>query len=297
LPSKNNIRENVTFNINGTHYANTYRRVLLDELYAYYLDFELGAGNIITDDAFILDDMIKDRLNMLIINQPDNNLVDDRNPFSKHKFEIDVTNDTTEVIYITASDITGSGVKLVFAEHTRIIGLNPRCSIKIKNIVINKRRIKEDGKLSLVSNFNYVPLTVKGGGAYSDDMKSSITEVEKYEISFRTFGVKGTVILDNANTYLRNKLKMMKDLGDNQFNISMEMFVDGNVHIFRYMNIDYTECNLIVSYIMDKYPDFPFCNFEKIHPSKEEFNIIIKHKDAVKILHSAIDGLIKYYTN
>lgn len=132
-------------------------------------------------------------------------------------------------------------------------------------------------------------------GEYDNSMKSSVTTVQTYLLKFKTFGVKTTVLLDNANKYLVHKFKCMKSLGDNQYNISLETFIDGNVHTFRYNNIDFTECNLITSFIMDKFPDFPFCNFEMIHPLKREFNIIIRHKDAPKILNDTIDALISIF--
>lgn len=141
LPSAKNIREKASFNIDGTQYANTYRRVLLEELYAYFLDFELGEHNVTTTDDFFIDDMFKDRLNSLIINQVDDNLINIDIPanIKKIKMEINVTNDTSELIYVTAGDIKGGSNAIVFHEHVRLIGLNPGCSLVIKNIFVNKK--------------------------------------------------------------------------------------------------------------------------------------------------------------
>ena len=89
LPSTKNIREKASFNINGTQYANTYRRVLLEELYAYFLDFELGEHNVNTTDDYFIDDMFKDRLNSLIINQVDDNLINDDIPANIKKIKME----------------------------------------------------------------------------------------------------------------------------------------------------------------------------------------------------------------
>lgn len=318
LPSKENIREFMSFEVHhpiATSYSNSLRRILLEELYVYHLDFELGAGNININDVggindaddYILDDMVRDRIIGLSINQIDDNLVNNIIPdkFKNLRFEIDVFNDTEEVIYVLAKDIKPykHNYKLVFAENVPIIGLNPKCRLNIKNIFINKNSTVEDGKLFNVSNFTFLPLidgSENSNKQFSTDLKSSVVNVEKYRLSFNTFGVSASVLLENSIKHLKNKLQIMYDVlhqtfnnspkTENQYNISVDIISE---YIFKYYNINFTLSTLIVHYINFKFPDFPFCNYELVHPAKNEMNLIIKHKDSVNILLDSIKQLIQ----
>lgn len=318
LPSKENIREFMTFEVHhpiATSYANSLRRVLLEELYVYHLDFELGADNININDVggindaddYILDDMVRDRIVGLSVNQIDDNLIDNKIPdkYKNIRFEIDVFNDTEEVMYVMSSSIKPykHNVKVVFTETVPIIGLNPKCRLHIKNIFINKTSTMEDGKLFNISNFTFLPLINNDNNTtqqFQTELKSAITNVEKYRLSFNTFGVSGGVLLNNAIQHLKNKLNIMFEVlhqthnnnfkTENQYNISVDII---SKHLFRYTNINFTLSTLIVHYINFKFPDFPFCNCELIHPAKSEMNIIVKHDNGVNILLDSIKELIK----
>jgi hypothetical protein len=130
LPNLN--KNSISFDIIDTNeaFANAIRRVYNDELLVKCLD--INVHNLVTNDKYILTDNIKERINLISLSQ---NIPNDT------KFNLNIVNNTNDIINIYTKDITNKNKndkKSYFNNNIQICSLKPNRFINISDIYINK---------------------------------------------------------------------------------------------------------------------------------------------------------------
>lgn len=140
LPEK--VPEYITFTINtNAKVANAIRRTLLDEIKAKALD----AGEVETNDIYILKDELRENIGLIPIDQTI--------PIGA-KFSLAVENNKTNILPVKSRQIRTS-IKNPFNSRIELCSLNPGKRVQIKNISVVEGRGRNHAKFSLVSTVGY----------------------------------------------------------------------------------------------------------------------------------------------
>lgn len=277
-------RESISFdikNINSST-ANSIRRVLLGELEILCFNFLCGGKSINKNnyDNFILEDVINDRLNSIPLTYDIynvNQILEDND-----KYEINVTNITNDIIYVTTDDIkpvsNNKRKHINWFKNTRICALNSGCTLNIKNIHL---RLLKNGRTTPVTNFTYMIIN------NNNDVSSVMSSPTNFHIGFHSLGIKISHLMsfccDTIINRLKNSEKYDLDKNDERY-------------IFK-LDETYTIANLIVEKIYKIDNNIPFVTFEQSHPLQNDISIIIKHVESEKIYNKAIKLLIEDFNN
>ncbi len=183
--------------------ANAFRRVISSELPVKYLTLEYN--DIITDDKYIIGEMIIQRINSIPLVQdcPDG-----------AKFRLDYTNTTSEVVRIKSGNIkieqNGNSQAIFFNKNIELLTLNPGRQIHMRSIYVTKEYGYKEGFATLACNVASVAITDKKLKSQFDrDGESSlIANITSFTLSFNT---KGTMSTKNIMKYACDTLLLRLD--------------------------------------------------------------------------------------
>jgi DNA-directed RNA polymerase subunit L len=315
LPNLN--KKSVSFDIINSNeaFANAIRRVYNDELIVKCLD--INVHNLVTNDKYILTDNIKERINLISLVQ---------NIDTETKFNLNVINNTNDIINIYAKDIINKNKndkKQYFNENIQIFSLKPNRFINISEIYINKEHGYNNSIYSLGSWKYKVINTDFNISSLNNDVKDFSLEL----INNSNIEIKEIIINIYENLYLRLKKiqssvndyvlhvnntnyedvnKIMNSSNDlyiinnKLINDSNILDIDGsipeeisNIYEIHINNEYHTIGNLISKYVFLQEPSIELINYKLIHPLTHKIIITIKHSEYKKIIHDSIERIIK----
>ncbi len=289
-------------------FANALRRVFNDELDVKILDFDLR--DIISNDKFILPDNIKERINLISLDQDiDDHLI----------FNLNIINNTNNIINIYTRDITIKGNTnksdlVLFNKNIQICSLRPNKFINISNIKISKNKGYVNHVYSLGS-FKYECINT------DFNISSLVNELKDFKLSFTlNIGKNVNKIIDMIynNLYFRFKY-IQKEIHDYEINqnsedlnkLNHDIYIIKNTKIINIKNneeseniIDnlyeihinkecYTVGKLISKYVYDEDNNIGLIHDKMIHPLSHKLIITIMHNDYKKIIYNAIDNILR----
>ena len=303
-------KKSVSFDLieSNEAFANAIRRVFNDELLIKC--FDVNVHNINTNDVFILPDNIRERLNLISINQS----IDD-----KLIFNLKVNNNTNDIINVYADSIINtnkSDNKMYFNNNIQICTLKPNKYLNLSNIFINKGH-GYDNNIYSIGSFNYKCIN-------TDFSIASVNNTLKdFNLRFLTNSnteLKYLIELIYNNLYFRLK-KTQSNINeyiidnhtDNIHKINNDMYILANNSIKDLDNLDisndindtvndlyeihinneyHTLGNLITKYVYNLDNNIELINYKLYHPLTHKIIITIKHPNYKKIISDAIDNII-----
>ncbi len=292
LPSKEDdlIRERISFELidTNTATANAIRRVLTSEIDILCLTFDIGGSNTNSEnyDPYILEDYVCSRLNMIPLSYDIDKTDEILN--NNCKYEINITNNTTELLYITSNNIKIQDNKkslVKFFNQINIIPILTGYKLNIKNIYIKK---DNSGKITPVTNFTFKAINKIEDKTDFTKLSSNFTTYTNYYFQFDTMGVDSIKLLNHVFKILINRLKNIKEKTTTDINSER--------YIFKIANETYTIANIIVSKIYELDKNIPFVTFEQPHPLKNEIWIIVKHINPEQIFNKSIESCIDNFS-
>lgn len=283
-------------------FANCIRRFLLDEIDVYSMDVD--EGNIITDDKFILGDVLKKRIELIPFQQK----IDDINDL---KISLTVENKTDDLMTVYTRHMTitdkknkSLDIEKYFSMNIPIIQLRSNTSLEVKNINIVKGCGKKDaGKFCLLSNIYYEILDVKPfeESKYEKKGQSSLnSNPEHFKIGYTTHrNIEPKKIMTMCCDGITNRLSAIQLALANIKNDTTVYFSDlieleskGDVKLYHFKGEYWTIANIIARYCFLEFKDIKFVCACIIHPSTEESIVKIRHPESVKIINAAIEHIL-----
>lgn len=260
-------------------FANAIRRCLINELDIKILTVHMS--DIFVDDKYLLTDLIKDRIELLSINQniPDN-----------LKFQLNVTNDTLNIMNIMSSDLIpndGSSNNNYFNTNIKICELNSNKTIVINNIKVNTNNGIFNSKYELAC----IEYEVINTDFTINSLNNNVTD---FRFNIRT---NGNIELYNIITMVVNNLETrLKLIESNIINTDLQFqdfYITKTLDITEYHinNEKWTIGNLLCWYVYiidNTIVVFPY----EEHELKNKIIIKIIHNDPNKILLKAIKLII-----
>jgi len=310
LPNLN--KQSISFDIIDSNeaFANAIRRVYCDELLVKCLD--INVHNLVTNDKYILSENIKERINLIALNQ---------NIDSDIKFNLNVSNNTNDIINIYTRDIVNKDdQKKYFNTNMQICSLRPNRFINISEIYINKdygfnnsiyslgsfkyKAINTDFTISSLNNnikdfhlelINNSNITIKDIAIQIYEnlyfrLKKIQSSINDYNINTNSEDINKISNTSNELYIINNKL--IRDSSNLDINESISEEVNNLYEI--YINNEYhTIGNLITKYVFLQDPSIELINYKLIHPLTHKVVITIKHSEYKKIINDSIENIIK----
>jgi hypothetical protein len=300
----------VSFHLKNTYtgFANAIRRVLIEEILVKCMT--LQEKDLITDDEFILSDIVLKNINLVPIDQ-----IVGLNDYADKTIFIDKYNNTNNVINVKASDIkiiSKSNIKsskelsikqLIPDSNITIFTLRPGKNVKILNITLEEGYAKDDAsKFSLLDNVSYDILDMIPYDIFKHTGTRSIEyDPKEFSLSFTTCGnITPTMVVDKLYKTLFTKLTTTKDLlleykknGITEKIIDkFELSVLEDVYTYKFIGEYVTLTNMLAQrcYLLD--PTILFCSPAIDRYDNEVAIIRLKHPDTHKLLVSAIDACL-----
>lgn len=330
LVYKFNNKNTLSFELKESNeaFANGIRRVFNDELEVNALDIK--PQDIITEDKFILPDLIRERINLIPFSQSKNFKI------NESIFQLRVENETEEIIKIYAKDIKlKAGVKInepldkLFNGNIQICSLRPHSYLYLNNIHVS-RRVGYNNNAHTIGTCRYECMNVDFSKScleqtltdfkieLCDNSQSNPVEmveliynnlffrlskfqklVEDYEIppdsdsnTPKSLKAVYAVPLDgNMELYIIKNTKIVDLKADNENNSVGKMNVDDLYEI--HVNNEYhTVGNIVSKYVYLANPDIELINYKLEHILKNKIIITIKHPQYKKIIKKAVDNFI-----
>lgn len=304
LPNKP--KESVLFELHNTtsDMANTIRRFLCDEIYVYSMT--LNEYDIKTNDAFILNDYIKKKIESIPIMQ-------DMEKYDIDKFTINLyfENITTNCMNIYTRDFEilydnkpYSGDDF-FSNNINIFSLKPAKKIKITNIKITKGIAKDDAnKFLLLSNIKYkildseplykTKLKKTGESSLNSNPSKFLFKLTNHR------NIKPKKILNmcfdeiiKRFDVINSDIKNIKESDMSYISELIKLASIGKFKLIYLINEYWTIANVISRYCYLQDKDIDFVCSSIIHPTTEISIIKIKHKNYLKVITNAIEHIIK----
>lgn len=251
---------------------NAYRRCAIDELKVKHLYFILNSLK--TNDPYILQDLLKDRIEMIPLLQS----VD-----ISTTFKLNVSNLTDKVIPVYSSELVSSDKKLYFNQTFKVCDLNPNCYIKIDNIKIRKSSGEQDGKFSLcVSSYEVENLETSSMLIFSND----------FNMYVETFGnISPKDIIVNVKENLIDRLNKIINSINNK---TIRKLVIGDIQQYFIQEEGYTIGELLRTYIYNYYKNnLRLINYDPGYPTERGIVLNIIHPEYEKAIIDSIDIIKK----
>jgi DNA-directed RNA polymerase subunit L len=302
LPSKSQYR--VQFEITNTvsDFANCIRRFLLDEIDVYSMN--VCEDDVISDDVFILSDVLKKRIELVPFQQKLNDINDLIISLTVENKTDDLMTIYTRHINITDKKNKQLNPENYFSTNIPIIQLRSNKSLDIKNINITKGCGKKDaGKFCLLANLSYeiMDVTPFEESKYEKKGESSLNSTpQHFKIGYtthRNIEPKKIMLLccDGITKRLTDILSEMSNI-KNDMNVYFSDLIDleskGDVKLFHFKGEYWTIANIIARYCFLEFKEIKFVCACIIHPSTEESIVKIRHSESVKIITSAIKHIL-----
>jgi DNA-directed RNA polymerase subunit L len=283
LPSL--LHKRLSFNLTESNeaFANSIRRLLTNELEIKC--FHINAVDVVSDDKYLLNDIIKDRIELLPIVQD----VDDKLTISKK-----ISNKTTDIINIMSHDIIPQNSKKI-CNNMLICQLNPGKYLNLTNITIKRNRGIDDGKFSLCS-VHYDEINID-----KDNILTLNHDSTDFTLSIKTNGnIEFKQMLDMLVYNIEYRLTIIKNNILNYDNSIKHVVLDDEFYIFKEYDITkyhinsefHTVGNLLTKYIYLLEPHIDLVNYNIIHILKNKIILNVKHPNPNDIVTKAIDNII-----
>ena len=295
----------VEFELTETNvdFANCVRRFLLDEINVFSMNVD--EESIITDDKFILSDLLKKNIELIPFQQE---LTD--NEYKKLKMSIDITNTTEDIITVYSRDISVNleGKELdnekYFSTNIPLINLRSNTKLAVNVINITSGYGKQDaGKFSLLSNLSYEIMDVKplDETKFNKSGNSSLVSNPKhFKLSYKThrnIKPKNVMILccehitKRMNTILQELNKMNNKILV-YFSDLIELETKDQIKLYHFKNEYWSIANIISRYCYINYTDIKFVCSCIIHPSIEESIVKINHPESNDMMINSVKKII-----
>lgn len=274
----------LSFNIYNTKssFVNSIRRCILDELLVKSLYFDIS--NISTNDKFILNDLIQDRIQLISIDQS----IDKSKTFS-----IDVHNTTTNLMSVNTNMLQNSDKKdnrKYFNQNIKLCDLKPNRFITINNININSD-YGINNNIYSIGRASYEVINM-------DMNKHQSLSTDSTDFTFYIYS-NGNIttqnILFQSIDNLIQRLNHIYDLIDkyNNDNINDELIINinNNITTFYIKNEYHTLGNLIVDYMFELDTSTKLLNYNNEHPLKNEITIKTDNSTPNKLILQAISNI------
>lgn len=264
----------LTFNVSNIPYCiiNGYRRCMIDEIPIKHM--YLIVSSVKTNDPYILQDMIKDRIEMIPLSQSIDPII---------TFKLNISNLSDEIMSVYSSDLISSDDKLYFNQTFKICDLNPNSYLKIDNIKIRKSSGEQDGKFSLCMASYEV-----------DDISKSSMIVFKndFNMFIESFGnIEVNDIIRLTQETLVNRLNIIKT---NIINESIRVVNIGEIHQYFLEKEGYTIGELLRTYIYQNSDDrIKLINYDSGYPTEKGIILNIIHPDHKNLIVFSIDKIIE----
>ena len=290
----NKLHKSISFNLlnSSTEFANAIRRVVTNELQIKIL--KVNINDIVTDDKFILPNLIKDRIESIPL---------DQNVSDSLKFKLNVYNNTLEFKNIKTKNIkiinNKEDISKLINLNMILCYLNSNKNLTVSNITVDKNTGFHNGKYALC-NVQYEIINT--------DFKSPTLSIDSNDFSFKfiTNGnidpvqiIHKTVInLTERLTILKKNIKefnnIYKEIEHKLVNTN-DLYIIKNYNIYSYYinNETHTIGNLLVKYIYTLVPSIELVNYTIIHPSKNQVIINIKHNEHRKLILNSIELILE----
>lgn len=294
----------VQFELTNTvsDFANCIRRFLLDEINVYSMDID--ETKVITDDKYILNDVVKKNIELIPFQQNITETVD-------LNISISVENKTDSIIQIYSGDIDITDKKKkkldvndYFSANIPIFKLRSNKSLELKDITIVSGCAKQDaGKFCLLSNLSYeildvVPFDESKYG--KTGVSSLISDPSHFKISYKThrnIQPKKIIIMccdaiTKRLSAIQKELGSIKNIDSIYFSELIELETNGEIKLFHFKNEYWTIANIIARYCYLEFKEIKFICACITHPSIEKSIVKIKHPESVKIITASIKHIL-----
>lgn len=308
IPKK--IKQTLSFDIldSNESFANGLRRVYNDELLVKCLD--ISVHNITTNDKYILPDNIKERINLIPLDQSiKENII----------FDLIISNNTNDTINIYTNDLINKNKNdsnIYFNKNIQICTLKSNKFLNLSSIIISKKHGYDNNVHSIGSfkykcintDFSIPPLQntlkdfhIEFTNNANIDLRTLISNI------YSTLFIRLKKVQDEINSYviannsedininynknndiyilINNSVKDLNNLenNDNYINDLYEIHINKECH---------TLGNLITKYVYLLNNDIELCNYKMPHTLTHKIIITIKHSDYKKIINDAIEKII-----
>jgi hypothetical protein len=297
LPKRKKVCVSFELKDTVTEMANAIRRVLINELPSYYLDYD-EFKDLDTSDPYILCDFIKKQIEMLP-------LMANVNEEKDIALELHKENKTTEIIDVTTDHFVvkkGPALDKIVTNGITLCRLRPGEYIHIKNIHVAVGIGKNDpGKWEPFSNVYYEPLIKPF------DEKSGVSSLVsnpthfliKYTTRRNVEANKAKDFMKQVCSVLEERLKIImtqvESIPKTEYYATdiLEMETKGSIREVRIKNEKWTLITLICRYcyILTK-GNIKFITSSEIHPEVNTGIIRINHPEYKKLILDAIKKIM-----
>ena len=265
------LHKNISFELINTNcaLANAIRRVLTNELPIKHLTVSLT--DIYSDDKYIVDDIIKTRLEMIPIPQ---------NIDTNIKYNIKYLNNNETYCNILSSEIKHNGKSIINGiKEIPICSINSQHSLSVSDIIVTESYGYNNGRCSPGKiSYEIINYDIEN----TDSCNSNPSD---FKLAMEVSGVYNPdeLIILGVNELLR-RLELI-DFNDYviEFNV-YKLHINGETH---------TIGRLISRYIFNILPSIDYCAMRILHPSKRECVIDIRHPEGEKLVKQAIVNIVK----
>lgn len=262
----------LTFNVSNVPYCiiNGYRRCMIDEIPIKHM--YLIISSVKTNDPYILQDMVKDRIEMIPLIQSIDPIV---------TFKLNISNIGDSIMSIYSSDLISSDDNIYFNQTFKVCDLNPNSYIKIDNIKIRKSSGEQDGKFSLCMASYEV-----------DDISKSSMIVFKndFNMFIESFGnIEVYDIVNMARDLLIKRLDIIKN---NILTGTIRLVNIGEIHQYFLEKEGYTIGELLRIYIYQTSDNIKLINYDSGYPSEKGIILNIIHPNHKELIISSIELII-----
>lgn len=283
------VHKNVRFQLIDSNeaFANAIRRILTNELEIYTL--HVNMTDIITDDRFILPDMVKDRLEIIPLNQTIN---------ENTKFSLRVFNKTGDLLNIETDNIKHNSDVIPY-NNMLLCQLNNGKFLEINNISIKTQSGANDGKFSLcVVEYDEINVDKDKTPTLNHDStdfelcintNGNIEFKELFKKLIKSIETRLLTIKSNITNYDYNKKSFVFD---NNFYI----FKEQGITKYHINNEFHTIGNLLTKYIFQLDNTIDLVNYHITHILTKSIILNVKHPDANALVLTAIDNIIADFT-
>ncbi len=273
IPETSNKKIEFELHNSNCSFSNGFRRTIMNEIPVRYLTVSMS--DIHTTDPWIVNDIIKNRIEMIPISQD----IPIGTTYSL-KFE----NKTDNYVNVMSSEIKyrGSSVKDII-QSIPICSINSMYSISINNIIVSESYGYINGRVS-VGRVSYEILDY--------DMVNISSAVSNPTIFKLILEVPGNI---NPKEIILKAIDSICNRLDNiDFSLSK---IEYGIYKLLIPNESHTIGRLLETYIFNLYPTIDYVAMRESHPSKRECTIDIKHNEAEKLIKKAIEIIKKEYIN
>lgn len=282
-------REVVSFDMHGAYVelANGLRRTLIEEIPVICLHVE--EQDVETDDEFIMLHLLQRGINMLAINQHVNHT-------AVNDMRLSITNNTAEVLCVTAADLLG-GSKVIVHKHVPIINLRPGCSLKIGRFSIQQGMGKDDmQRFSFLNNVSY---SIRGVEHYNNLTKRGKRAIEydpdTFTMSYETCGTCDALypIKLACESMIARLKKISTILNGHDPEMQLTVTAHDSYHEYKIMGFYITEANMIAKQCYRLDPNIEFVSGGVQRFDSQICNVKIKHAEHLAILKKAVEKAIR----